>query len=276
MRRLPEGESLMRLFTATIATETYTFSPMATTIEECQEIVELVKKTGLTYMMAETVVYSREFLFIKELYDQGELGKIQFLQASHQQDMDGWPNYWPGLPPMWYATHCVGPMLALTNATAEYVSCFGSGTVRKDIAKKSGNKFAVETCHCPPAPVAPARDAAGPANGRNADFIAPRFIGHLGRRPVCVHPGRRPGLQSPRRARSTWPAGPPCGYRAARPRRVKRRDRVLPRGIRRGGLRGATASRPPSPWVAATTCWRSTPWPCWQSSPPPSSSRTGR
>ena len=64
--------------------------------------------------MMETVVYAREFLFIKELYDKGELGKLQFLQASHQQDMDGWPNYWPGLPPMWYATHCVGPVLALT------------------------------------------------------------------------------------------------------------------------------------------------------------------
>lgn len=39
--------------------------PMATTIEDCQRIVELVKETGLKYMMAETVVYSREFLFIK-------------------------------------------------------------------------------------------------------------------------------------------------------------------------------------------------------------------
>jgi predicted dehydrogenase len=41
--------------------------PMATTVEECQQICELVKKTGLKYMMAETVVYSREFLFIKEM-----------------------------------------------------------------------------------------------------------------------------------------------------------------------------------------------------------------
>ena len=40
--------------------------PMATTKEECEEIVGLVKETGLKYMMAETVVYSREFLFIKE------------------------------------------------------------------------------------------------------------------------------------------------------------------------------------------------------------------
>jgi predicted dehydrogenase len=121
--------------------------PMATSIEDCRKIVELTKKTGLKYMMMETVVYAREYLYIKELYDKGELGKIQFLQASHQQDMDGWPNYWPGLPPMWYATHCVGPMLALTDATAEYVSCFGSGTIRKELIKNYGSPFAVETAH---------------------------------------------------------------------------------------------------------------------------------
>jgi predicted dehydrogenase len=121
--------------------------PMATTIEECQQIVELVKKTGLKYMMAETVVYAREFLFVKEMYDKGELGKVQFLQASHQQDMDGWPNYWPGLPPMHYATHCVGPCLALTRAEAEYVSCFGSGTIRQELIGKYNSPFAVETAH---------------------------------------------------------------------------------------------------------------------------------
>src|SRR6202011_4114711 len=121
--------------------------PMATTVEDCRQIVELVQKTGLKYMMAETVVYAREFLFVEELYKKGELGKIQFLQASHQQDMDGWPNYWPGLPPMWYATHCVGPMLALTRANAEYVSCFGSGTIRPELAKKYNSPFAVETAH---------------------------------------------------------------------------------------------------------------------------------
>ena len=121
--------------------------PMATSIEDCKKIVDLVKQTGLKYMMMETVVYAREFLYIKELYEKGDLGKIQFLQASHQQDMDGWPNYWPGLPPMWYATHCVGPMLALTRATAEYVSCFGSGTIRKDLVKKYNSPFAVETAH---------------------------------------------------------------------------------------------------------------------------------
>ncbi len=87
--------------------------PMATTVEECRQIVELVRQTGRKYMMMETVVYAREFLFVKELYDKGELGRVQFLQASHQQEMGGWPGYWEGLPPMHYATHCVGPCLAL-------------------------------------------------------------------------------------------------------------------------------------------------------------------
>ncbi len=121
--------------------------PMATTVEDCQQIVELVRKTGLKYMMAETVVYAREFLFLRELYLKGELGKIQFVQASHQQDMDGWPNYWPGLPPMHYATHCVGPCLALTRDDAEYVSCFGSGRIREELVPKYNSPFAIESCH---------------------------------------------------------------------------------------------------------------------------------
>lgn len=121
--------------------------PMATTVEECEAIVKLTQETGLTYMMMETVVYAREFLFMKELYENGELGKIQFLKASHQQDMDGWPNYWPGLPPMHYATHCVGPVLGLTRGEAEYVSCFGSGTIREELHQHYNSPFAVETTH---------------------------------------------------------------------------------------------------------------------------------
>lgn len=121
--------------------------PMATTVSDCEKICKLVADTGLKYMMAETVVYSREFLFIKQMYEKGEFGKIQYLQASHPQDMDGWPDYWEKMIPMHYATHVVSPVLGLMNGLAEYVSCFGSGTVREDIKKKSGNSFAVESCH---------------------------------------------------------------------------------------------------------------------------------
>lgn len=121
--------------------------PMATSVEDCRKIVELTQSTGLKYMMMETVVYAREFLFMKELYDKGELGKLQYLKASHQQDMDGWPGYWPGLPPMHYATHCVGPILGLGRDQAEYVSCFASGTIREEMHDCYGSPYAVESCH---------------------------------------------------------------------------------------------------------------------------------
>ncbi len=121
--------------------------PMATTVDECLEIVKACKESGKKYMMMETVVYSREFLFVKELYEKGELGKVQFLKASHQQDMDGWPDYWPGLPPMHYATHCVGPVAGLLKLEADYVSCFGSGTIREELAKIHNSPFAVESAH---------------------------------------------------------------------------------------------------------------------------------
>jgi len=124
--------------------------PMATTKEQIREIVELQRRTGKVYMMMETVVYAREYLFARELYDKGELGRVQFLRGSHQQDMDGWPDYWPGLPPMWYATHCVSPCLALLSkpgapALAGKVSCYGSGRIREELVPKYNSPFAVET-----------------------------------------------------------------------------------------------------------------------------------
>ncbi len=124
--------------------------PMGTSIDECRQIVELQRQTGKVYMMMETVVYSREYLFAKELYDKGELGRIQFLRGSHQQDMDGWPDYWPGLPPMWYATHCVSPCLAILSkpgkpALADKVTCYGSGRIREELIPKYNSPFAVET-----------------------------------------------------------------------------------------------------------------------------------
>ena len=109
------------------------------------QIVEAQRKSGKVYMMMETVVYSREYLFVKELYDKGELGRIQFLRGSHQQDMDGWPDYWPGLPPMWYATHCVSPCLAILGKHAESVVCHGSGRIREELIGRYGSPFAIET-----------------------------------------------------------------------------------------------------------------------------------
>ncbi len=119
--------------------------PMATTINELMELVQAQKKSKKVYMMMETVVYSREYLFVEEMYQKGELGRIQFLRGSHQQDMDGWPDYWPGLPPMHYATHCVSPCLAILKKLANTVVCHGSGRIREELISKYNSPFAVES-----------------------------------------------------------------------------------------------------------------------------------
>ncbi len=119
--------------------------PMATTLDECRAIVEAQRASGKLYMMMETVVYSREFLFVKQLYERGELGRLQFLRGSHLQEMAGWPGYWEGLPPMHYATHCVSPCLALPGKLAESVVCHGSGRISSALTSKYGSPFAVET-----------------------------------------------------------------------------------------------------------------------------------
>jgi predicted dehydrogenase len=119
--------------------------PAATTVEECAEIVKAAKASGKNYMMMETAIYCREFLFVRELRDTEKLGRIQFMRGSHQQEMAGWPGYWEGLPPMHYATHAVSPCLALIRGEAEYVSCYGSGKIEDRLVAKYGSPFAVES-----------------------------------------------------------------------------------------------------------------------------------
>ena len=46
--------------------------PMATTTEDCIALCEARKASGKVYMMMETAVYSREFLYAKELVESGK------------------------------------------------------------------------------------------------------------------------------------------------------------------------------------------------------------
>ncbi len=119
--------------------------PAATTVEDCREIVRAAHAARKNYMMMETAIYTREFLYVRELRDAGKLGRIQFMRGCHQQEMAGWPGYWEGLPPMHYATHAVSPCLALVRAEADYVSCFGSGRIADRLMARYGSPFAVES-----------------------------------------------------------------------------------------------------------------------------------
>jgi predicted dehydrogenase len=119
--------------------------PMATDLNDLHAIVAAEKASGKNYMMMETAVYDRACLYVQELRDRGEIGRIQLLRGAHYQDMEGWPDYWKGLPPMFYATHAVGPLLRLAGTRPVRVHCFGSGTMREEFHAQYGNPYPAET-----------------------------------------------------------------------------------------------------------------------------------
>ncbi|WP_236976191.1 Gfo/Idh/MocA family protein [Membranihabitans maritimus] len=121
--------------------------PMAMTREDCEAIVEAKRKSGKVYMMMETAIYTREFLYGLNLVKSGKLGRIQFVRGSHIQDMsmDGWADYWKGYPPMLNGTHAISPLLKINDTIAETVVCHGSGKLTNDLAERYGSPFAVET-----------------------------------------------------------------------------------------------------------------------------------
>ena len=121
--------------------------PMAITVEDCVEIVKARNEADKVYMMMETALYTREYLYVKDLVETGKLGRIQFVRGSHQQDMglEGWPQYWLGFPPMYYGTHAIAPLVDITGGLVDSVVCHGSGQIQKQLADNYGSPFAIET-----------------------------------------------------------------------------------------------------------------------------------
>lgn len=119
--------------------------PMATSLEEMKDIIRVQQETGKKYMMMETTVYGYQCLYVKKMMAQGEIGDIQYMRGIHFQDMESWPDYWLGLPPMYYATHAVAPLLYLSGAIPETVRCNGSGVMRKELVARYHNPYPLET-----------------------------------------------------------------------------------------------------------------------------------
>jgi predicted dehydrogenase len=118
--------------------------PMALSTDGIRRIVDAVRETGKRFMMMETTLYTYQFFYVQNMINSGELGRIQFMRGSHYQDMSNWPAYWNGLPPMYYGTHAVAPMIALSGSRISRVHCFGSGTMDASLTKAYGNPYPVE------------------------------------------------------------------------------------------------------------------------------------
>ena len=119
--------------------------PMALTGEEVDGIREAQREAGKVYMLMETEIYSRTYLFVKGLYRSGAMGELQLLRGFHFQNMEGWPDYWYGLPPMFYSSHGLGPILDLAGKRAVKVTALGSGRLSPEMQGRYGNPFPVES-----------------------------------------------------------------------------------------------------------------------------------
>lgn len=127
--------------------------PAAMSLEECQKLTEAVKRTGLTYMMAETSYYQQLTISARKFQQAGEFGRIYACESEyHHAGLDslfvenGQRTWRYGLPPMHYPTHCTAHLLSVTGERITEATCIGWGDsdpVVKDNAYK--NPFWNET-----------------------------------------------------------------------------------------------------------------------------------
>lgn len=103
----------------------YSAVPMASEISHCEEIVRLVKETGLTYMMGETCIYYPCSMFCREKMQSGEFGKFVYAEAQYHHDISHFSKHHRddihalGVPPFFYPTHSLSMVL---NAAGSYVT----------------------------------------------------------------------------------------------------------------------------------------------------------
>lgn len=114
----------------------YSAVPMALKVEEIEEIVRLVKETGLTYSMGETGIYRPASVYCRQKFQEGGFGEMVYAEAQYNHDMsrlydifkntegDKW-KLMAGLPPLFYPTHSTSMVLSACGAHAVKVSAFG-------------------------------------------------------------------------------------------------------------------------------------------------------
>lgn len=126
--------------------------PAALTEEDCRRLIEVQQDTGVVYMMAETAIYYPGTLYAEELLTSGKMGELVHAESDYVHDLDGL-NFTPdglrtwrwGYPPMWYPTHCLGPLIKLSRQHVAEVVCFGAGQLPEGYQESYGNPYSIET-----------------------------------------------------------------------------------------------------------------------------------
>lgn len=108
--------------------------PAALTLEDCYKLRDAVRKSGLTYMMAETSYYRQNTISVRKLYEEGRFGEIFSAAAEYNHPglealwfEEGEATWRHGLPPLLYPTHCTSFLISVTGERLSEVSALGWG-----------------------------------------------------------------------------------------------------------------------------------------------------
>ena len=102
-------------------------------LEEADMLFEMVKKTGLKYMMFETSTYHDNLYTMRQIYSAGGFGKLIYSEGEYfhyeSSPLDSFKGWRIGMPPQWYPTHSNAYYVAVTGGSFTEVSCMGSRSV---------------------------------------------------------------------------------------------------------------------------------------------------
>ncbi|HZO89299.1 MAG TPA: Gfo/Idh/MocA family oxidoreductase [Chthonomonadaceae bacterium] len=108
--------------------------PAAFTLEECQQLLDTVRATGLTYMMAETSYYRKETIQARKWYQEGRFGELFYCEGEYWHEAldslmfhNGERTWRYGYPPMHYPTHSTAFLIGVTGERLIHVQCIGWG-----------------------------------------------------------------------------------------------------------------------------------------------------
>lgn len=108
--------------------------PAAQTLEDCQKLIDTVKATGLTFMMAETSYYQQPTISARQFYQEGKFGQLFYVESEYMHPgienlyfENGHPTWRHGSPPMLYPTHCTAHLLSVSGERLTEVTCLGWG-----------------------------------------------------------------------------------------------------------------------------------------------------
>ena len=102
-------------------------------LEDADMLYEMVKKTGLTYMMFETSTFHDDVYAMRQIYNAGGFGKLIYSEGEYfhycPTPIDSYKGWRIGLPPQWYPTHSNGYYICVSGGSFTEVSCMGMRSI---------------------------------------------------------------------------------------------------------------------------------------------------